>query len=325
VKILKRIFGPGALKAGEVVPRTEYFTLEATSMKGADWRCDVVSPQLNQGVIGGPVATGALYELTKETNDPNAKGDSAYLCLRFGREFDFPGNTKRITSTSLNDVERGFSGDWTSASFPVAGLEFELRKEHGGVFLSAESPGPTLPAYLDLRICEALEFTFFQHERWVIRVVAEGNQYKTTLRPFQKPSKRSHFHPLRFGGSSPFDCPVWILFGAYLQFVLKNDKPKWHALSENIHLAVMADAGSLESRLIGLSVALEGVVQVGFPSIAHPDAALLTQIEAAKELIDESSLDDSFKRRVAGVFGAMESPRAKDKLLAFVNAPHRAS
>src|ERR1700683_5494176 len=48
-KILTRIFGPGALKAGEVVPRTEYFTLEATSMKGAEWRCDVVSPQLNQG------------------------------------------------------------------------------------------------------------------------------------------------------------------------------------------------------------------------------------------------------------------------------------
>src|SRR5580704_13976990 len=52
--ILTRIFGPDALKAGEVVPRTEYFTLEATSMNGANWRCDVVSPQLNQGVIGGP-------------------------------------------------------------------------------------------------------------------------------------------------------------------------------------------------------------------------------------------------------------------------------
>jgi len=171
-KILTRIFGPGALKAGEVVPRTEYFTLEATSMKGAEWRCDVVSPQLNQGVIGGPVATGTLYELTKETNDPNASGDSAYLSLRFGRDFDFPGNAKRITRTSLNDVERGFSGDWTSANFPVAGLEFELHKEHGGVLLSAESPSATLPAHFDLRICETLEFTFFQHERWVIRVVA---------------------------------------------------------------------------------------------------------------------------------------------------------
>jgi hypothetical protein len=289
-------------------------------MKGAEWRCDVVSPQLNQGVIGGPVATGTLYELTKETNDPNASGDSAYLSLRFGRDFDFPGNAKRITRTSLNDVERGFSGDWTSANFPVAGLEFELHKEHGGVLLSAESPSATLPAHFDLRICETLEFTFFQHERWVIRVVAEGNQRKTALRPFQKPSKRSHFHPLRFGGSAPFDCPVWILFGAYLQFVLKNDKPKWHPLSENIHLAVMADAGSLESRLIGLSVALEGVVQVGFPTIAQPDAALFAQIGTARKLIEKSSLDDSFKRRIAGALGAMESPRAKDKLLAFVNA-----
>ncbi len=81
----------------------------------------------------------------------------------------------------------------------------------------------------------------------------------------------------------------------------------------------MADAGSLESRLIGLSVALEGVVKVGFPTIAHPDARLLAQIEAASKLIAESSLDESFKKRVAGSFGAMESPRPKDKLLAFVN------
>ena len=319
-KMLSRMFGPDALKAGEVIPRTEYFTLEATSMKGADWRCDVVLPELNQGVIGGPVATGTLYELTNETDDPNAKGESAFLSLRFGREFDFPGNVKRITRTSQNDVERGISGDWTSAGFRVAGLEFEFQKDRGGVFLSAETQGARLPAHLDLRICESLEFTFFQHERWIIRVVTEGPSHKTTLRPFQKPSKISHFHPLRFGGSSPFDCPVWNLFGKYLDFVLKHDQPKWHPLSENIHLAVMADGGSLESRLIGLSIAIEGVVKIGFPAVAHPDATLLAQVSAASELIAESSLEDSFKKRVAGVFGAMQHPRAKDKLLEFVEA-----
>lgn len=317
-KMLWRMFGPDALKAGEVIPRTEYFTLEATSMKGADWRCDVALPRLNQGVIGGPVATGTLYELTNETNDPNATGESAFLSLRFGKEFDFPGNAKRITRTSLNDAERGLSGDWTSASFRVGGLDFEFQKDHGGVLLSAERQETRLPAHLDLRICEALEFTFFQHERWIIRVISEGSSHKTTLRPFQRTSKISHFHPLRFGGSSPSDCPVWNLFGKYLEFVLKHDQPQWHPVSENIHLAVMSDGGSLESQLIGLAIAIEGVVKIGFPAIADPDAPLLAQITAASKLIAESSLDDSFKRRVAGVFGGMEHPRAKDKLLAFV-------
>jgi hypothetical protein len=40
--MLARMFGPGSLKAGEIIPRSEYFTLEARSMRGADWRCDFV-------------------------------------------------------------------------------------------------------------------------------------------------------------------------------------------------------------------------------------------------------------------------------------------
>ena len=101
-KILERAFGPGSLRAGEVIPRTEYFTLEATSMKGVDWTCDVVFPELNQGVLGGPVATGSLYQLSKSTKDPNSKEDSSYIALRFGKEFEFPGNAKRTTKTSTS-------------------------------------------------------------------------------------------------------------------------------------------------------------------------------------------------------------------------------
>jgi len=318
--LLVRMFGPGSLKAGEIVPRTEYFTLEATALNGADWRCEVVLPEFSQGVLGGPVANGSLFEIYKITLDPYDKGDSSSLSLRFGRDFDFPGNAAKTTKTFLNNVERGFSGDWTSAMFDAAGLKFELHKDHGSVFLSAEWNNPSLPRHLDLRICEALEFTFFQHERWVIRVASEDKQHVTTLRPFQKPLPKSTLPPLRFNGSTPGDRSVWTLFMKYLEFVLKHDQPKWHAVSENIHLAVIGNSASMESRLLGLSVALEGVATVGFPSIASADNRLDEQINAGLKLISESALDESFKSRLAGALGAMKIPRAKDKLRAFVGA-----
>lgn len=318
--LLMRTFGPGALKTGEIIPRTEYFTLKATDMRGEDWRCDVVLPEFSQGVPGGPVANGWLYEISKTTPDPNEKGDSSSLSLRFGRDFDFPGNAAKITKTFVNNIERGFSGDWTPAMFDAAGLKFELHKDQGGVFLSAEWNNPSLPHHLDLRISEALEFTLFQHERWVIRVASEGKEHITTLRPFQKPLPQSSRPPLRFIGSTPHDRSVWILFAKYLEFVLKHDQPKWHTVSENIHLAVMGESASLESRLIGLSVALEGVVTAGFPSIAAPDDLLDKQIEAGLKLVCASALDDSFKKRLEGFLRAMRKPRAVDKLRVFVEA-----
>ena len=44
------------------------------------------------------------------------------------------------------------------------------------------------------------------------------------------------------------------------------------------------------------------------------------EIEAASKLVSDSGLSDSFKRRLAGMIGAMHAPRAKDKLLALVEA-----
>jgi hypothetical protein len=153
-----------------------------------------------------------------------------------------------------------------------------------------------------------------------MRVITEDKQYKTTLRPFQKALKRSHFYPLQFRNLSPFDASVWTLFGAYLEFVLQHDKPQWHPLSENIHLAVMADAGQLESRLIELSVVIEGVLGIGFPTIGKPDTELVAQIDSASKLIQESALGQAIKKRFAGSLSTMKSPRAKDRLLVLVNA-----
>lgn len=317
--LLARFFGPGALKSGEIIPRSEYFTLEASSLTGALWRCDLVLPEFNQGVLGGPVATGSLYELVKNTNDPDQKNHPAYLSLSFPRDFDFPGNVPRTTRTYVKGVETGWSGDWTTAAFEAAGIAVELQKIHGSVFLAAQSKDRLLPRHLDLRICEALEFTFFQHERWVIRVIAESEQYSTTLRPFPKPSKKSSWPPLKFTGVLS-SGEVWILFGKYLEYVLPYEKPKWHSLSENVHLAVTADSSSLESRLLGLSVAVEGMLNTGFPSLATVDDSLRDEIVSACKLISESGLLDSFKRRVAGALGAMQIPRATDKLRVFAEA-----
>jgi hypothetical protein len=315
-----RIMGHNSAKSGEIIPHHEYFSLEATSLSGALWRGEFILPDFSLGVAHGPVITGSLYELTETTPDPHSKELRPHLSLRFAEDFDFPGNTRKTTKTFMQGIETGMSGDWTSATFDAAGLSFELQRDRRSVLLSAQSKNTDLPQHLDLRICEAREFTLFASERWVIRVVSKNGQTTTTLRPFPTDCIRKTSRPpvgFRSRLTSQF---VWSLFAKYLEYVITYPQAEWHPVSERVHLAVAGDANPLDAGMLGLSVAVEGVLNTGFSKLAAPDDSLREQIEAARKLVTDSSLRDSFKQRLSGTFGAMHTPRAKDKLMALVDA-----
>jgi hypothetical protein len=312
--------GPNAPKAGEIIPRNEFFSLEATSLSGGIWHSEFIHSHLNQGTTRGPMVTGSLRELTNPMSDPHSAGFRPHLSLLFAEDFDFPGNAQAMTKTLLNGVETGMSGDWSPAVFEAAGLKFQLQKKGRSVSLSAQSNTMMLPQHLHMRICEALEFTLFEPERWVIRTVWDGRQVTTTLRPFPKANlKRTPRPPIGFRSRQTAES-VWNLFAKYLEYVLTHPKPEWHPMSESVHLAVEGDAGSVDAGMLALAVAVEGVLKIGFPKLAAPDAFLLEQIDAACKLVTESLLDDSFKGRVSGALNAMRASRAKDKLLAVQKA-----
>ena len=317
---LARRLGPNAIRPGEIIPREEYFGLEATCLHGASWNGGFILPEVNQGVKHGPVVTGSVYELTKRTHDPYSKEPNAYLTLIFAVDFDFPGNRPIVTKTFLAGEEIGMSGDWTPAVFDAAGIEFQLRKKGSSVALSAQSKNATLPQHLDMRISEALEFTFFESERWVIRTVYENREQTTTLRPFPKEHiTRTPRPPVGFRSHQTAE-DVWRLFARYLEYVIPHPQAEWHPLSDNVHLAVTGDAAPLDSAMLALSVAVEGVLNTGFPKLATPSISLLEEIEAACKLVSDSGLSDSFKQRLLGSLGAMHTPRAKDRLQALVDA-----
>jgi hypothetical protein len=319
--MLARIFELSSAKSGEIIPRHEYYSLEATSLKGEIWRGESVLPHLDLGVRAhGPVVTGSLYELAKTALDAPVKEHHPHLNLIFAADFDFPGNTSTTTKTFLKDVETWISGDFTPAMFDAVGLAFLFQKERGSVGLSAQSKNMTLPQNLDLRICEALEFTFFETERWVIRTVSENGQITTTLRAFPKDRIKKTSRPPVGSRSGLTGEYVWNLFAKYLEYVIPHPQAEWHPLSNSAHLAVVGDAGPLDAGLLALSVAIEGVLKTGFSQVAVPNDSLLEQIDAAYKLVFTSNLKDEFKPRVLGAIDSMRKPRAKDKLLALQRA-----
>lgn len=312
---LARHFGPDSIKPGEIIPRQEFFSLAATSQYGETWTDDFILPEVNQGVVHGPVATGSLHKLTKINPDPHSRNFRPHLGLIF-TDFEYPGNTSTITKTFVGGTETGESGDWTQALFKAADLQFHLQRVRGSVSLSAQSQNMTLPQHLDLRICEALEFTLFESKQWIVKTTCENEQITTTLRCFPKGRVNEVSRPPVGFRSHQNGEHVWNLFGKYLEYVITHPQPEWHPLSESVHSAVMGDANSLDAGLLTLSVAIEGILKIGFPKLAAPDDSLREQIEIACKMISDSDLKDTFKPRVLSALNAMQTPRAKDKLLA---------
>ncbi len=317
-RALDRLVGSGAPTVGQIIPQDQYFRLEATSMRGERWFGERILPDVNQGVGGDQVITGRLYELTKRVNDPRGGAEKAHMSLSFADDFDFPGNTPRSTKTFLRDEQISFSGDWSSAVFEAEGLQFAVHKHRGTVLLLVSSKGEVLPADLDMRICEALEFTLFVPARWVVREASENGRYASTLRPFPKTNAKQSAHPPIKFNSAPLETAPWKLFAKYLEYVLRHSEPRRHPLSEDVHDVVTGDAGSLDFGLLALSVSVEGALTIGFPNLATPEDGLLEQISAAENLVSLSELESSFKKRLKGSLAAMRAPRAKDKLHALV-------
>jgi hypothetical protein len=102
-----QILGPDALKPGEIIPRNEFFSLEATSLRGEIWHSEFIRPDLNQGTTRGPMVTGFLHEVTNPMSDPHSAGIRPHLSLVFAQDFDFPGNAQAVTKTFLSGVETG--------------------------------------------------------------------------------------------------------------------------------------------------------------------------------------------------------------------------
>jgi hypothetical protein len=320
IEALARLLGPDSNKAGEFIPHTDYFTLEATALNGEVWRGKSILPDFNHGISLGSVVSGHLYQIARTATDSTITESKAGLSLRFAEDFDFPGNARKITKTFIGDAEVSISGHWKDAGFEAAGFTFHLEKDRGSVLLSARSKGNSLAPNFYLRICEATEFALFDPVRWVIRTEWDSGQTTTMLRPFPKPyTRKSNRPPVGFV-SRRTEEHVWRLFGKYLEHIALDARDDEHTLAKSVHFAVSGDMGPLDAGLLALSVAIEGALKTGFPTLAVPDEALRQKIEAAESLISNSTLDASFKPRVLGALGAMRFPRAKDRLLALQKA-----
>jgi hypothetical protein len=306
------------VKSGQIIPRDEYFSLEATATNGSIWRGESVLPQFAHGVTGAQIISASLHEIVNVIVNPQQKRSKPRLKLIFSRDYDFPGNTLTQTKTSVGGVEVGASGDWRSAAFRAAGLSFHLSKVHNTAQLSVNAED-AWPTNLDSRICETLQFVFFNPVVWVIRIISENQGEITTLRSFPRHGTNGISYP-PIGNNRPSAAmTVWHLFEKYFEYILTHPTGEWHPISNKVHDVIVGGESSFEASLLALSVAVEGALKAGLPQLAARSSSVVGQIDHALDLISQSDLEESFKKRMEGSLNGMRNSRSIDKLLYLQN------
>jgi len=147
-----------------------------------------------------------------------------------------------------------------------------------------------------------------------------GDTEKLTLRSTKRDGLKSKLYPpLRFN-LPPENAAAWDLFEKYFSFVLQNGEiGKWHEISCYAVSVIDGAAVTLDAECLALSVAVEAVARVCFPSLGSPSETFAAEIKAVASAVqDMPALSEETRLRLKGTIDSMAQPRAGDRLRAIL-------
>jgi hypothetical protein len=298
---------------GESTPETEFYSLVATDTEGREWKSHRVKPSPLFGFLTSPSnPSGAIiYGELIHTSHLPYEAEEASVDLRFIRAVD---SIECLYNRNIALNEGSYT---TVAAFSACGLDF-LVTQGSSLVLKAISQSDILPSQIETRICEALQFITGNSLFWVALEIHQKNHKSIHIRSsLSIADKISSYPPLRFTEHMNEEH-VWILFGKYLEYILDYSKPSLHPISGWIRSVIAArETATLEVLILVISVAVEHIV-TETPSLRSPSGFmeydLNAEITKVKEWICQSTLNDSFERRLKGALDGMKRPNAIDCL-----------
>jgi hypothetical protein len=289
-------------KPGTLFRKTDFYALSVIGIDGTRWTADRVIPSCGFPAPGaGPVVTGNLSVLSTERSMATANN---LLHLHF-----------------FDDVELPFVGE--TFAFSAANYEFVIRKSKNEFVVQAVSRG-VLGEDLHLRVQEALRFLLAKSVAWRGLFRQEGTRLLFELSSNTARSSNTKLGPpTGLGHPQTLDYP-WRLFSAYLEYVVRTTpRSEMNWCSYHLHNLCEASANSVDAWAIGLSVAVEGIVDL-VKKVASPDEK--KRLKSLKQnIVDHVSSHPDFSnlaQRVAGALDMMFHDRVQDRLKPMIESGH---
>lgn len=297
---------------GSWTTSADLFELRAIDLVGREWRASHVRPDTS-ATIGRPgaVVRADLHQVSSESHPKHDSPD--WLSVEFFQDVKVPANVATVVRMSEGDKEWIGGMHRNVWRFSCGDDELELRRAEWGFRLSLKGPS-VLEAGIDTRVEEAVWFTLGQpltadviHYR---RGPVEGLQIN---RRDGRSALRSAQCMLRV--DYPEDqSDLADMFCRYLRFASMEERERYHPLSVHVKRVLRASEGTVEESALAMSVAVEGVLGLGFPTYGAPDEDTLQAIDHFESSLEESLVTSPLQPRVEGFIRAMRRPSPRSAL-----------
>ena len=302
VALLNRSMGS---EAGALVPEDGYHDVEATDAVAAVWDCGrvIVNPS-----VSFPTSSGVFQAKPRVLRRTDNLGSSK----------------KRLRLYFFNQETRDWKGLLGGPyEMEIDGLAFDLKIDEvrdGQILVEATSGADLLEAF-ERRLIESLQFVVGQSLHTAI-----VDEFTSSVRTLSLYGSSSHirrvpaFPPLEIH-TSQYTVQHVELLRRYLIYLFSTpNEDIWSPPSGFLSLLRRASEGSIDSWLIGICVAVEGLAGL----IEYKPAAVTTEIakfqEHVAKWIKDEGISEGSANRIAGLIGQLGSVRPIDRMMSLV--PH---
>jgi hypothetical protein len=288
-----------ALQPGKLIPTSNYYFVRIVTSDGQEWTADNISPSRDHSLITGQVVvTGRLGSLrhVKSLESPSAHHRIRLLFIGQSPD-DWSGlNGSEIACDEIGCLIR---------VFPERGSDVvvEIKSEH------------KLATNFEVRAIEALRYVLAKVIHVSVIEVSADRFVETTLispcRAFE-----SRLLPPLIARSLDNRISVRRLFERYLTFVHSQISTEFvHPCSAHLRNACEASSNAIETEVIGLCVAVEGIANlVPYERSDRDDEAIVTIRRTIAKWLEKRKFNDRLRARVTGLLSQLKDVNINHRL-----------
>ena len=319
---------PGII--GDLIPDEDYFELFAHDCTGPTWQASGIMPWpqggLSQGLIFGHINTLTQTESVESaiTND--------YIRLRFKGKLKFPSNQNTETIVRIGGKDRKFSNSFNVAIIENGQYSFEILHESNHTVVSMTLPSGTSTVTTPSRVLES--FQFILGKQLALMTIETYLGHHRSIKLSSLISFKGHGKiepPLNFrvadeGGH------IWRMFLNYFHYVRNDTTAALHPISQHISSVIESSVASLDTEILALSIAIEGLIGRCFPNLAPVSSEFLRELDALQNELTQIRLfrsstqtegvvpSEELLKRISGAMEGMRKSRNSDILRKFLLA-----
>lgn len=246
---------------GELIPTTKYFTLVAIDLENRTWTSEDIY------LIPGTVIEGKLGRIkcAQTLGDESGSDEKGSLVLRVFAKVGLPFNTGTAQITEV-EGQRSHSFSLNVLKYTSDKINFHLQDEEHTLTIHAEYAIEQFHEMMEKRITETL--SFLTSKLMYPSIVNIWNNQTRSVTVYSKKRDMSLITRLVPPVTDRIDQYETFcnLFDKYFIFVNAFQDKSFHPISSQIRAIIRASAGSLETEILILVIAVETIVRLIVPN-----------------------------------------------------------